>query len=252
MIPLTKLFAAEYAALFDVINPGLAALGAPMALGGTSNHFRTCILRKVGSWDAWNVTEDADLGLRLARFGRRVAALDSDTYEEAPSTLPNWFGQRRRWLKGWFQTLIVHTRDPRRFVRELGVAKAWAALALLFGAVLGGLFGPALFGYAVWRCATGEFLAARTLSQTVGDFLTLALMFAGCAALVAPIALALRSRNLRRLYWCLPFAPFYYCLITLAAWAALIDLATRPHHWRKTAHGQARASAHIARYPQLT
>ncbi len=77
-------------------------------------HFRAEVLRRVGGWDAWNVTEDADLGLRLARFGRRVGALDSDTYEEAPADFRDWFGQRRRWLKGWMQTLAVHTRAPRR------------------------------------------------------------------------------------------------------------------------------------------
>ena len=37
---LTQAFALEYAALFHVINPGLAALGLPIPLGGTSNHFR--------------------------------------------------------------------------------------------------------------------------------------------------------------------------------------------------------------------
>ncbi len=33
-------FAVEYAALFDVINPGTLRLGLPVPLGGTSNHFR--------------------------------------------------------------------------------------------------------------------------------------------------------------------------------------------------------------------
>ena len=240
---LTRLFAMEYAALFDIINPGLAALDAPIALGGTSNHFRAEALRRVGGWDAWNVTEDADLGLRLARFGSRVGALESDTCEEAPADFRNWFSQRRRWLKGWMQTLAVHTRSPRRLFRELGAARAFAALALMLGAALGGLLGPALAVWALWRVLAGQLLAAPTVWQGVGDGLALALLLSGLLAIIIPVALALRGRGLRRLYRTLPLLPLYYCLVSIAAWAALIDLALRPYHWSKTEHGLARTSA---------
>jgi len=240
---LTRMFAMEYAALFDIINPGLAALNAPIALGGTSNHFRAEVLRRVGGWDAWNVTEDADLGLRLARFGRRVGALESDTCEEAPADFRNWFGQRRRWLKGWMQTLAVHTRAPRRLFGELGALRALAALALMLGAALGGLLGPALSAWALWRVAGGQLLAAPTVLQGVGDALALALLLAGFLAMGIPIVLALRGRGLQRLYASLPLLPLYYALVSLAAWAALIDLAWRPYHWSKTEHGLARTSA---------
>jgi glycosyltransferase XagB len=100
---LTRLFAIEYAMLFDVLNPGYAGLGLPVPLGGSSNHFRTEVLRDVCGWDAWNVTEDADLGLRLARFGYRVGILSSTTQEEAPARLDAWLKQRRRWSKGWMR-----------------------------------------------------------------------------------------------------------------------------------------------------
>jgi len=240
---LTRMFAMEYAALFDVINPGLAALNAPIALGGTSNHFRAEVLREVGGWDAWNVTEDADLGLRLARFGRRVGALESDTYEEAPVGLRNWFGQRRRWLKGWMQTLVVHTRAPRRLFCELGPLRALAALALMLGAALGGLFGPALTVWALGWVVSGQLLAAPTVLQGIGEALALALLLSGFPAIVIPIVLALRGRGLQRLYRSLPLLPLYYCLVSIAAWAALIDLAWRPFHWSKTEHGLARTSA---------
>jgi cellulose synthase/poly-beta-1,6-N-acetylglucosamine synthase-like glycosyltransferase len=124
---LSKLFAIEYAILFDVINPGLCALDLPIPLGGSSNHFRVRSLVGVGAWDEWNVTEDADLGVRLARFGYRVKALDSDTWEEAPFEVGNWFRQRARWQKGWMQTLIVHARRPIFFWRDLGPRRAVAA-----------------------------------------------------------------------------------------------------------------------------
>jgi cellulose synthase/poly-beta-1,6-N-acetylglucosamine synthase-like glycosyltransferase len=115
---LSELFAIEYAALFDLLNPGLAALDLPVALGGTSNHFRIRVLRRVGGWDAWNVTEDIDLGIRLARFGARVGALASDTAEEAPNELANWFRQRVRWQKGWMRPcqLIFYRHNIKALV----------------------------------------------------------------------------------------------------------------------------------------
>ena len=91
----------------------------------------------MGAWDEWNVTEDADLGIRLARFGYRVSALDSDTSEEAPHELKNWFRQRVRWQKGWMQTLIVHSRRPNLFRRDLGPQRAFAATTLIGGAIVG-------------------------------------------------------------------------------------------------------------------
>ena len=100
---LSAMFAIEYAVLFDLINPGLSALDLPIALGGTSNHFRVESLVGVGGWDEWNVAEDADLGVRLARYGYKVGSLQSDTSEEAPHELGNWFGQRVRWQKGWIR-----------------------------------------------------------------------------------------------------------------------------------------------------
>ena len=178
-------------------------------------------------------------------FSALVGTLESDTYEEAPSSLRNWFGQRRRWLKGWFQTLVVHTRDPNRLVRELGVARAWAAQTLLLGAVLGGLFGPALFTYALWRCLDGRLLTAQTSLGAVGNILTLVLMLGGIGAILTPIVLALRIRGLERLYLVLPLLPLYYFLVSLAAWAALIELARRPFQWTKTEHGLSRTPAPV-------
>jgi hypothetical protein len=98
---LTRVFTAEYAGLFDVFLPGLAAWRLPLPLGGSSNHFRTSVLREIGAWDPYNVTEDADLGMRLARFGYRTAVISSTTYEEAPALFGPWLRQRTRWFKGW-------------------------------------------------------------------------------------------------------------------------------------------------------
>ncbi|HTK12581.1 MAG TPA: glycosyltransferase family 2 protein [Xanthobacteraceae bacterium] len=100
---LSKLFTAEYAGHFDVFLPGLATFGLPLPLGGSSNHFHTATLRLAGAWDAYNVTEDADLGMRLGRLRLRCGVFSSSTYEEAPSTLRPWLRQRTRWFKGWMR-----------------------------------------------------------------------------------------------------------------------------------------------------
>ena len=141
---LSKLFAIEYAVLFDVLNPGLCALNLPIPLGGSSNHFRLRSLVGVGAWDEWNVTEDADLGIRLARFGYRVKALDSDTGEEAPYEFGNWFRQRVRWQKGWMQTLIVHSRRPSFFGVTLDLNERRPRRHYLLGPFLAVYFGQLL------------------------------------------------------------------------------------------------------------
>ena len=133
------------------MNPGLCALGLPIALGGTSNHFRVEALTAVGGWDEWNVAEDADLGVRLARYGYRIGTLDSQTSEEAPHEFGNWFRQRVRWQKGWMQTSIVHSRDLVRFVRDLGAMRAFATAILVFGAVASALLWPVFAFSTLWR-----------------------------------------------------------------------------------------------------
>jgi glycosyltransferase XagB len=147
---LTRQFTVEYATLFGLILPALAASNLPLALGGTSNHFRTHILRKAGGWDPHNVTEDADLGLRLARLGFRTGVVDSFTDEEANTQLVNWLGQRARWLKGFMQTWLVHMRHPLRTIRELGPTGFWTLQALTAGIFFSALFHPFLVALTLW------------------------------------------------------------------------------------------------------
>ena len=233
---LTRAFALEYAALFDLVNPGLAALGAPIALGGTTNHFRREALTAIGGWDAWNVTEDADLGLRLAREGRVVAALDSDTWEEAPITFRAWFRQRMRWQKGWLQTFVVHTRSPRALVRELGPMRAAAALTLIGGVAAGSLFGPIL-AVPLVRRLVGVDLSGATSLDVLGEVFVYVLAICGLMAAIIPAFVAGRKRGYPKLGLTLLTFPAYYLLISAAAWAAVFDWLLRPHHWMKTEHG---------------
>ena len=242
---LTRLFAIEYAVLFDVLNPGLAGLGLPLPLGGSSNHFRTAVLREVRGWDAWNVTEDADLGLRLARFGYRVGILPSSTQEEAPARLDAWLTQRRRWSKGWMQTFVTLTRDPRRLVFELGALNSLALALKMTGLVIA----PPLWPFFAWlvvhdlRAGLPSPSSALPLIETV---LWMSACLFGAASILWLALLGMKRRKLLGLWPYLPLLFIYYLLTSAAAWLALYDLILQPYHWHKTEHGLAKTSRQVS------
>ena len=226
---LPRLFALEYAALFDLYNVGLARLRLPMPLGGTSNHFRASALREIGGWDAWNVTEDADVGLKLARFGYEIDVLDSTTYEEAPACPLVWIRQRRRWTKGWMQVALVLARD-RAARRDLGLGHAAAVALMLVNLVIGPLATPPVLALAAWQLHRGGLdLGTVTLTLVVPLIAIVATLWCGWAGL--------RARQLGALTLYLPLLLPYQLLIAGAAWGGLWDLVRRPYHWRKTPHG---------------
>jgi cellulose synthase/poly-beta-1,6-N-acetylglucosamine synthase-like glycosyltransferase len=136
--PLAYLFAIEYAMQFTFLLPAWLACRAPTPLSGAGNFFRTDVLRKIGAWDPFNVTEDADLGIRLPRFGYRIEILKSPVYETAPSKFRDWFFQRTRWSTGHLQTLLVHLRNPVRFLRQVGAL----SMLLFFASFIARIFTP--------------------------------------------------------------------------------------------------------------
>jgi cellulose synthase/poly-beta-1,6-N-acetylglucosamine synthase-like glycosyltransferase len=237
---LTRLFTAEYAGLFDVFLPGLAAWRLPLPLGGSSNHFRTSVLRSVGAWDPYNVTEDADLGMRMARFGYRTAVIPSTTYEEAPARFGPWLKQRTRWCKGWMQTWLVHMRTPRRLLRQLG----WPGFAvfqlLVGGTVLAALVHTLFVTELLWELA----IAARgdevEVVTSVG--LHAVTLVIGYLVSIALGLIGLARRGLLGCAWALMLIPAYWVLLSLAAWRAIIQLVRDPYRWEKTEHGLARTS----------
>jgi glycosyltransferase XagB len=237
---LARQFAVEYATLFDFINPGLCALDLPIALGGSSNHFRVRSLVDVGAWDEWNVTEDADLGIRLARLGYRVRALDSDTSEEAPHELKNWFRQRVRWQKGWMQTFIVHSRRPNLLRRDLGPKRTFAA-TLIVGAIVGCLFWPVFAAATLWRALTVGDDGALAPAREMTDVFTYILALAGAWSIALPAVIAARLRGSSLSLRTVALMPAYYVLVCAATWAAVIHLALWPYYWGKTEHGRLRA-----------
>lgn len=234
---LTRQFTVEYTALFDGILPALERHGLPVMLGGTSNHFPRAVLEEVGGWDPFNVTEDADLGLRLARHGYHVGVLPSTTWEEAPARLGVWIGQRTRWLKGWMQTYLVHMRRPRRLWRELGMRRFLAVNLLTGGAVVSALIHPWIYALLAWDVAVAQVLPAHDgrLSATVWWLAGFNLL-ASYGAAIALGAAAARERGRGWLAASGLTLPFYWLTISLAAHRALAELVLAPHHWEKTAH----------------
>ncbi|WP_246775795.1 glycosyltransferase [Methylobacterium aquaticum] len=234
---LTRCFTLEYAALFDVLLPLLTAAHLPVPLGGTTTHFRTQVLRELHGWDAWNVTEDADLGLRLSLAGYRVGDLPLATLEEAPARVRPWLRQRTRWMKGFVQTTITHSRHPVRAWRRLGPLGLLCAVAMVPGTVVSALAYPFGIGLAAWHLAADPLATGPGLLASLVTATGLTVFAAGLGAMWLPALVG----GLRRGWWSLvPWVlvmPVYYGLVSVAAWLGLVELLLAPHRWNKTEHG---------------
>jgi cellulose synthase/poly-beta-1,6-N-acetylglucosamine synthase-like glycosyltransferase len=229
---LTRLFTLEYCLWFDHLMPALERLGAPIPLGGTSNIFRTDALREIGGWDPYNVTEDADIGLRLAARGYRTAVIESTTFEEANCRLDNWFRQRSRWMKGFLQTWIVHSRTH-------GSRRNWRTV-LSLDLFIGGAVFAALVSPVLWLLAGADLMGAPVL-RDIGppwlDSLNISALAFGQIILIAITAMAPLRRGLGRLAPTAVLIPLYWILIAAAAWRGALQLLRRPSYWEKTDHG---------------
>jgi glycosyltransferase XagB len=237
---LTRQFTLEYCALFDALLPALDKLRLPVPLGGTSNHFRMSALKWLMAWDPFNVTEDADLGMRLARSGYRCAMLPSTTYEEAPPRLSSWLRQRTRWLKGYVQTWLVHMRSPRELWRELGPRGFLGFQTVVGGTILSALVHPWFYVLAGINLAQGSLLA-RPDALLGWPFWGLAWfdLLTGYLASMALGFLSARGRGYRHLLKDVPLMPLYWLLISAAAYRALWQFMTARFEWEKTEHGAA-------------
>jgi cellulose synthase/poly-beta-1,6-N-acetylglucosamine synthase-like glycosyltransferase len=234
--PLARMFAFEYAALFRGLLPWLARRNLVIPLGGTSTHFRRDALEAVGGWDPFNVTEDADLGIRLARHGYRVDTITRPTYEDAPENFANWLPQRTRWFKGWMQTWLVHMRRPRQLWRDLGPASFLTTQIVCAGMVVSSIAHPVFLGSLGYVCL----VFAR--HETIGPLQSAILIVDGVnitLGYVTFLLLGVRTLLLKEktsLWITILLTPVYWILISLAAWRALWKLYREPYHWEKTHH----------------
>ena len=232
---LTRMFTLEYSSWFDYTLPGLDALRLPIPLGGTSNHFRSDMLRELGGWDPFNVTEDADLGVRASARGGRVAVVNSTTYEEANMAVGNWLRQRSRWIKGYMQTFLVHSRHPVRLVRAIGLRQAIGFLLTIGGTPATFLLTPVLWVlFGLYLAFPGRFSPA--LPPWL-EYVSLANLLIGNGLIVY---LSLLAGFKRRSYGLVAYAllsPFYWMLHSIASYKAAWQLVTKPFYWEKTQHG---------------
>jgi cellulose synthase/poly-beta-1,6-N-acetylglucosamine synthase-like glycosyltransferase len=232
---MARAFTIEYAAWFRVILPGLQRLGLPLPLGGTTLFFRRAALERLGAWDAWNVTEDADLGIRLARAGLRTEVIETTTLEEANCRALPWVRQRSRWIKGYMMTWIVHMREPARLWRDLGPRGFCGMQVLFVCSVSQALLAPLL--WSLWLVAAGVGHPALSALPS-GSFAAMTALFMAAEVanlLVGWIGLSRRATRLNPV-WLLAM-PFYFPLAALAAYKAAYEVLTRPFYWDKTAHG---------------
>jgi cellulose synthase/poly-beta-1,6-N-acetylglucosamine synthase-like glycosyltransferase len=232
---MARLFTVEYASWFRVLLPGVQRLGLFVPLGGTTLFLRRSALEEVGGWDAHNVTEDAELGLRLARAGYRTELVDTTTFEEATAAVGPWIRQRSRWLKGYLITWATAMRDPLSLWRDLGTWRFFGLQAQMFSAVLGFFLAPLLWSLVVVPFGVPHPLTAYLEPQHfawLGAYMILSLVLS-----IAVSVHACRAAHLRRLRPLAPLVEFYYTLGTFAAWLGALDLMARPFFWAKTRHG---------------
>lgn len=232
---LTKWFAIEYAMHFELVLPGLDRDGVPIPLGGTSNHFRTDLLRELGAWDPYNVTEDADLGVRLHKSGHRCAVMDSTTLEEANSDVGNWIRQRSRWCKGYYQTWLVHMRNPVKLLRQLGL-KSFISFNLVVGGAFVFLLNPIFWAMTTLFIIT-ESTAIQTLFPGFVFYAAAAMLFLGNFTFLYMNLAGALQRGFYGLARYALLSPIYWGLISWAAWKGAIQLVTNPFYWEKTIHG---------------
>ncbi|WP_372837237.1 glycosyltransferase family 2 protein [Puniceibacterium confluentis] len=232
---LSRCFAIEYATWFRVLLPGLARLGFAIPLGGTTVFIRRAALEHVGGWDAHNVTEDADLGIRLARYGYVTELLPTVTREEANNRCWPWIRQRSRWLKGYMITYTVHMRHPQRLLRTLGGWKFLGFQMLFLTAILQSLLAPVLWSF--WLLVFGlPHPLGDLLSPTHSTVLIGLFLLSEAVSLVVSLAAVARSPHDGLLIW-VPTLALYFPLGVIAAYKGLYELLARPFYWDKTAHG---------------
>lgn len=232
---LARCFTVEYASWFRIILPGYERLGLVVPLGGTTLFFRRQAIEKLGGWDAHNVTEDADLGIRLARHGYRTELIRTVTDEEANCRFWPWVKQRSRWLKGYAMTWAMHMRNPRKLLADLGWWKFFGVQVLFFGTLSNFVLAPLLWSF--WAMPLGFHHPLQDIVPN-GTFIALGSLFLMSEVITVAIGMLATSTPKHKGMWkWVPTLHFYYPLGTLAAIKGLWEVVTRPNYWDKTAHG---------------
>ncbi|UWQ00914.1 glycosyltransferase [Aliiroseovarius crassostreae] len=233
---LSRCFTVEYASWWRLVLPGVEQIGFAIPLGGTTLFFRRRALEELGGWDAHNVTEDADLGVRLARHGYRTELIDTVTEEEANCRAWPWIKQRSRWIKGYAMTYGVHMRHPARLLSDLGLWKFIGFQLIFLGSLSGVLLAPLLWTF--WAFPLG---LPHPLRDVMPDTLLALLGISFAAAELLTIAIGIQAVSGPKHKWLRGWVPtlhFYYPLASIAALKGFIEIITHPFYWDKTQHGK--------------
>ena len=234
---LTRLFDMEYRIWFKLLLPGLHILKSPIPLGGTSNHFNKSILENIGGWDAYNVTEDADLGIRLHAQGYKVGLIDSDTPEECPSSVRAWINQRSRWIKGHLITFFVHYRNSFNLLNTIGTRGFVVLTLFILFPLLSFLIYPFFWGIFFLDYFDVEVInGANIIPSAYKDLLMFGLIFPNFIYISIGIIISIKDRKYEDIIFSF-LQPIYWLLHSIAAYVAIFDTIRRPYHWNKTQHG---------------
>ena len=239
---LTRMFTLEYTYWFDYLLPGLMSLDIPIPLGGTSNHFKFEKLMELGGWDPFNVTEDADLGVRVFEKGYKVGIVNSTTLEEANNEPFNWIRQRSRWIKGYMQTSLVHMRNPIRLIRRLGWRGFLGFNFFIAGTSITFLLYPLLLGFLLIYSIVKLTFVANLFPDWVLYISTFNLV-AGNTLMIYVNMLSVFKRKYYELILFGALNPLYWIMHSIAAYKGLWQLIFKPFFWEKTTHGLTRVSS---------
>jgi len=239
---LTRMFTLEYSYWFDYMLTGLETLDVPIPLGGTSNHFKLATLLELGAWDPFNVTEDADLGLRVFDNGLKVGVVNSTTLEEANNEFFNWIRQRSRWIKGYMQTYLVHMRDPAKLVRQVGWRGFFGFNFFIGGTSFTFLLYPILLLFFILYLIF-KFAFVRSIFPDWVLYISIFNFVAGNVLMIYVNMLAVFKRRYYELILFAIFNPVYWLMHSRAAYMGLWQLITKPFYWEKTNHGLSKLSS---------
>jgi cellulose synthase/poly-beta-1,6-N-acetylglucosamine synthase-like glycosyltransferase len=244
---LTRWFTQEYSMWFELLLPGIMRLDIPIPLGGTSNHFKTSILKELNAWDPYNVTEDADLGIRLYKAGYKTAIVDSRTWEEANSRFGNWIRQRSRWFKGYMQTWLVHMRHPLKLWKEIGTRGFLGFQVMVLATpvipLLNPIFWLLMVLWYIWELGfipqlfPGMIYYIAAVELYLGNFFFIYANIAGVYWVINDMERKKQNYVSHRLVKYALLTPLYWMMMSLASYKALWQLVTKPFYWEKTIHG---------------
>jgi cellulose synthase/poly-beta-1,6-N-acetylglucosamine synthase-like glycosyltransferase len=227
---LSRFFSMEYASWFQFMLYGLERLKLPIPLGGTSNHFRTTYLKNIRAWDAYNVTEDAELGMRISLGKGNIKVVNSTTMEECPYILKNWLQQRTRWIKGYMQTFAAYMLQPANIIKNFGIKKFLGFFFFIGAPFLTYMLAPlAIMLYFIA-------LVHKPDLHNITSFLYFNLFFGIALHIFIGLVVVVKNRWWDLLIHALLF-PLYWVLHSIASYIAVFEIVKKPHHWNKTEHG---------------